>query len=500
MTFALGAAPVRIADVVRLASPGTQAVFSTAALARIAAAAEVAARHAQADRPVYGMNTGLGGNLGTRIAREQVEAFQTQVIRGRTIGLGERQPREICRAAMLCRLVELAGGTTGISPAAAELLLEMFNRGVTPALPRFGSIGASDLGMLAPLGAVMTGSGEAWFGDAIMPGAEALAAAGLAPLRPGPKDGLALIGHTAATSAAAASALHRLRGLLDAQMRAIALCCEGYAANPTIHDPRLAAARAAPGQARAAAALLSMLEGSALLAPGAARNLQDALCFRLVAPVMGAAFAALDHAAGLVETEINGATTTPVVFADTAEIISSPNFHAPALTLALDALALALAHAASAAALRICKLMTARFSGLPAYLSPVGGGSAGYVSLQKTTGDLLAEIRIHAAPTGTDALAVSDTVEDLAPLTHHAARKLGRQIEPLRYLIAIEALAAAQAVDLRGLAPLGQGSAKLHAAIRARVPMLREDREPATDVEAAALVIDDLTAMTSPLP
>jgi len=265
---------------------------------------------------------------------------------------------------------------------------------------------------------------------------------------------------------------------------------EGYAANPAILDPRLAAARPAPGQVEAAAALRDALAGSALLAPGAARSLQDALCFRLAAPVLGAAMAALRQAEAVLETEINGATTTPLVLVEAGEILSSPNFHAPALTLALDALAAALAHAADASALRICKLMTHRFSGLPAYLSPVGGRSAGYVSLQKTAGDLLAEIRGAALSPGMGALAVSDTVEDLAPLTLHAVRRLDRQWTPLRYLQAIEALAAAQATDLRGLAPLGTGTAPLHAAIRARVPPLAEDREPAIDVEAVAEVLD----------
>jgi histidine ammonia-lyase len=221
-----------------------------------------------------------------------------------------------------------------------------------------------------------------------------------------------------------------------------------------------------------------------------ARNIQDALCFRLAAPVIGAARWALDAATAIVEAEINGTTTTPLVLLEDDAILSSPNFHNPALTLALDRVAAATAHAAESAALRAAKLLTARFSGLPAYLSPVGGGSAGYVSLQKTAGDLLAEIRAQAQPSGLDALAVSDTVEDVAPLSQHAVRRLDRQREPWRYLIALEALVAAQAVDLRGVAPLGAGTAPLHAAIRAAVPPLAEDREPGPDVEEVARVLD----------
>lgn len=493
----LGDASLRIAEVVRAAQPGTGVAISPAAFGRIAAAEAVAARHAASGQPVYGMTTGLGGNLGHREAAS--EDFQAQIIRGRTIGLGPDLPPGTCRAAMVVRLAEIVLGTTGISVAATQLLTEMVNREVVPVLPGFGSIGASDLGIMAALGAVMIGRGEAWCRGTRMPGGAALAAAGLAPLVPGPKDGLALIGHGAATLAGAAIVLHELRRLHDLQMRVLALAMEGYAANPAILDPRIAAARPAPGQAEAAARLRALLEGSGLHAPGAPRSLQDALCFRVAAPVMGTARAALDHAVAMLEIEVNGATTSPIVLAEAGDILSSPNFHGAALPLALDGAAQAMAHAAQAAGLRIAKLMTARFSGLPAYLSPVGGRSAGYVSLQKTTADLLGEIRAQAIPAGMEVLAVSDGVEDMAPMTPQALRRLERLAVPCRWLVAIEALAAAQAADLRGLAPLGAGTAPLHASIRARVPPLTEDREPALDVEAVAAVLDEGDA-NWPLP
>lgn len=493
----LGEAPLRVAGIVRAAQAGVPVAISDAAWARIAAAEAVAARHAESGRAVYGMTTGLGGNLGHR--ETPSEAFQAQIIRGRTIGLGPPLPPATCRAAMAVRLAEIVLGTTGISVAATRLLVEMVNRNVVPVLPCFGSIGASDLGIVASLGAVMIGRGEAWHRGERMPGAAALAAAGLAPMVPGPKDGLALIGHGAATMAGTALALHGLDRLLTLQMHAAALAMEGYAANPAILDPRIAAARPAPGQARAAAELRALLAGSGLHAPGAPRSLQDALCFRLAAPVMGTARAALDHAAAMLELEVNGATTSPIVLVEDGEILSSPNFHGAALPLALDGAAQALAHAAQAAGLRIAKLMTARFSGLPAYLSPVGGRSAGYVSTQKTTADLLGEVRANAIPSGMEVLAVSDAVEDMAPMTPHALRRLERLAVPYRWLVAIEALAAAQAVDLRGIAPLGAGTAPLHAAIRARVPPLAEDREPALDITAVAEMLDGWDA-GSPLP
>lgn len=492
MTHCLGEDRLTIALVARAATGDLPITIPPAAWARIAASEVIVEQHAQSGSPVYGLNTGLGGNLGTRIPREQVEAFQTQIIRGRTIGVGADLPIETCRAAMVCRLAELTLGRTGVSAAATRLLAEMVARDVVPVMPHFGSIGASDIGQLGHMASVMIGRGHAWFGGVRMAGGAALQAAGLTPLVPGFKDGLALVGHGCVTSAGAALSLHGIGRLLAAERRTVALAYEGFAANPAILDPRLVAARPAPGQAAAAAALLAMLAGSALLAPGAARSLQDVLCFRLAAPALGAADWALGTATEVLEAELNGSTTTPAVMLESGEILSSPNFHNPALTLALDMLASAVAHLASTSALRTAKLLTARFSGLPAYLSPVGGGSAGYVSLQKTAGDLLAEIRVQAQPSGLDPLAVSDTVEDVAPLSQHAVRRLDRQRTPFRYLVAMEALVAAQAVDLRGLSPLGVGTQPLHAAIREAVPPLAEDRESGLDVEAVARVIDRL--------
>jgi histidine ammonia-lyase len=161
------------------------------------------------------------------------------------------------------------------------------------------------------------------------------------------------------------------------------------------------------------------------------------------------------------------------------------------MALALDALSIALAHAAWASALRICKLMTASLSGLPKYLSPVGGGSAGYVSLQKTAGALYAEIRARTAPAMLDSLPVSDAVEDMAPLAFLAVRKLGEQLPALRYLSAIEATVATQALDLRGgVETAGPAARLVYGAVRAQVPRLEDDREPASDVELARAALD----------
>jgi histidine ammonia-lyase len=275
---------------------------------------------------------------------------------------------------------------------------------------------------------------------------------------------------------------------------------EGYGANPAILDPRLAAARPAGGQVAAAGLFRAMLDGSALLAPGAARAIQDALSFRTLAPIFGVAFTALARAAREIEIELNGAVENPLVLIEDGEILSTPNFHTPAIALAFDTLAIALNHLASAGVQRIQKLMNPQLSGLPKYLSPVGGSSTGFNSLQKTASALYGEIRLKAAPASLDAVPVSEIVEDHAPQSPLAIAKLAEQIELFRLLVAIEAMVAAQAVDLRGFASLGAGSTLVYQAVRSVVPKLEADRETGPDaMKVAAVLRPELAKELRPL-
>jgi histidine ammonia-lyase len=323
-----------------------------------------------------------------------------------------------------------------------------------------------------------------------MAGAEALAAAGLAPARLGAKDGLALLNASAVTVGDGALALFEAADLLLLAAAAAALAGEGYAANPAIFDERLAAARPASFQREAAALFRALLEGSWLEQPGAARSIQDALCFRTLSQAFAVAFSAVAAAAEALETELNAAADNPLVLVESGQILSTANFHTPAVALAFDTLAIAFAQLATASAYRIAKLMTPGLTGLPKYLSPVGGAGNGYNSLQKTASALHAEIRLKATPASLDAIPVSETVEDVAPQTPLTIRKLREQLLPFRLLVAIEAVVAAQAVDLRGGGPLGPGSAVVHRVVREAVPRLEADRETGADAMAALAAIE----------
>lgn len=488
--LALDGGPVAL-DAYLAAATGPVAVTLAPALrARLAAARAAVEAAAAGDAPVYGLNTGLGGNLGHRLAPAEIPAFQAQMLAGRTVGVGPMLPEPVCRAALLARIVSLARGASGLSPAILDLMIAMAAKGLAPAAPAQGSIGAGDLALAAQMGAALTGRGWMWRDGALVPAEAALHAAELAPAALGPKDAIALANHSAVTVALAALALDRAGEALRLGMGAAALAGEGYGMNPAIFDARVQAMRPAAGQEAAAAWFRRALEGSSLTAPGAARAIQDALSFRVMAPVFGAARAALAAARAECAIELNAAAENPAVLAD-GTLISTPNFHTPALALALDALAIALCHVATASAQRVVKLMAPQLSGLPRYLSPVGGASAGFVPMQKTVAALLAEIRLAAQPASLDAMVVSEMVEDVAPQTPLCARKLDAQAGLMRWLAGVEAMVAAQAADLRASPALGRVAGALHAAIRARVPMLTTDRETGPDVAETLAALSD---------
>jgi histidine ammonia-lyase len=489
MAMLLGEKHLSIFDIAGLVAGTGTVALSDLARSRIARSREIVARYTAGDEPIYGLNTGLGGNLGHRLSQGDISAFQTQLVRGRNIGVGEPLPPDVCRAALLSRIVSAASGGSGLSQTTINLLIAMFNAGVTPVIPARGSISAADLGLSAHIGAVVIGRGRAWFAGEDLPGSEALALAGLKPVDLEPKDGLALCNNSVPGTGHGAMTLAALGDTILIAATVAALACQGYGANPAIFDARLHVARPASGQVEAAVLFRRLLDGSSLHENP--RNIQDAVSFRTLAPVMGATFAAFGVARDAVETELNGISDSPLVLLDDGLMLSSPSFHTAAIALAFDTLAIGLTHLATASAYRIFKLMNPALSGLPKYLSPIGGASAGYVPMQKTVAALHAEIRLAATPASLDSLAVSDTVEDHAPQTLMTVRKLAGQLVPFKLMIAIEALVAAQAVDLRAGLRLSPITQHLHGAIRAAVPMLEEDREPGIDVMAVHAILDE---------
>ena len=487
--------PLGLARVQALARSVGAFRFADTVLARLAADRAVVEQHLQAGAPVYGLNTGLGGNIGYRLTPQETLAWQRQIIAGRMIGMGDPLPDEVARTALLLRVCALARGGTGVSPQAAGALLALLDRGITPVLPQWGSIGAGDLGLSAHLVAPILGLGQVRYRGQTLAAGEALRAAGLIEAVLQAKDGLGLINASPVTAAMGVVAVREAVRVLLAGLAVAALSMEGYAANLSVLERRIAAARPA-GEQVAVAGLLRVLLGGSALYSGPPRAIQDALSVRTPAQNFGAAYPVLRLLHDAVEAEVNGSGDSPLVFADSGEMLSTPNFHTPMMAVAADALAIALVQLSAASMQRIIKLQTPHFSGLPKYLSPVGGASVGFNAIQKTAAALHAQVRLHASPAALDAFPVSDGAEDHAPQTPLALRKLGESLRALRHLVAIEAMVAAQAVDLRQAGALGAGTRLVHDALRAVVPPLAEDRPPGPDAMRveAELFADPLVA------
>jgi histidine ammonia-lyase len=471
---------LELSRVLALARSARRFRFADTVQARLLADRTVIERHLEAGEPVYGLNTGLGGNIGYRLTPQETLAWQRQIIAGRMIGVGEPLPEEVARIALLLRVCGLARGGTGVSPQAASALLALLDQHITPVIPRWGSIGAGDLGLSAHLVAATVGLGQVRWRGQTLDAARALHEAGLEVAALQAKDGLGLINASPITAALGVVAVREAARVLLVALAVAALSAEGYAANLTVLDPRITDARDSGAQMAVAAVMRALLEGSPL-AGGRPRSVQDAVSMRTPAQNFGAAYAVLGLLHDAVEGEVNGCSDSPLVLVETAEMLSTANFHTPMIAVAADAMAIALVQLSAASVQRIIKLQTPHLSGLPKYLSPIGGASVGLNALQKTAAALHAQVRLHASPAALDAFPVSDTVEDHAPQTPLSLGKLTDSLHALRHLVSIEALVAAQAVDLRQAGGLGQGTVLVQTALRAVVPPLAEDRPPGAD-------------------
>lgn len=485
MTIEIGEKWLAIDALVRVARGGEQVLLASAARERVVAARAVVARLAGSGQPVYGLNSALGANTGALLAPDDLEDYQRRAVRARAVAVGPAYDRASVRAMQLARIAGMARGGSGVSPEVLDACIALLNRQVHPVVPRFGSIGVADLPQLSHLALALFGEGEAEFQGQVFPGRIALERAGLEPVKLGAKDGLALISSNAATTARAALVLHDATAALNAWLAAVALGYEGFRANLSPLDPRAVAARPASGQVEVARRLRSLLADSALLAPGSARRVQDPVSLRAVAQVHGSAHAMIEAARAQVEIELNSAADSPLVLAEDGVILSNGNFHIPALALALDACAIALAQASSMSVARCQRFMSPALTGLPLQLTNHGPAHSGFATVQKTLTALWAEIRLRANPGSLDSMPVSEGLEDHACMGLGVAEKLGDIVERVRYLIAIELLISAQAADLRQAAAstMGRGALATYRQVRELVAVLDEDRPLGPDID-----------------
>jgi histidine ammonia-lyase len=467
------------------------------AITRVIESRRVVEAILEAGQTVYGVNTGFGKLADVRIPAENLAQLQTNLVRSHACGLGEALSEPESRAMLLLRANVLAKGFSGIRPELLHLLAAMLNEQVHPIIPAKGSVGASgDLAPLAHLALVVIGEGEAIFDGQRMPGAQALAAAGLAPLPLAAKEGLALLNGTQAMTSVGALAVGHATRLTEIADLAGAMSLEALMGTPVAFDPRIHTVRPHPGQIAAAATLTEILNGSEIRQSHITNDprVQDAYCLRCMPQVHGAARGVLDHVTGILEIESGSATDNPLVFpagqGTEAEVLSGGNFHGAPLSYAFDYAAIALTDLASISERRIDRLINPDINeGLPAFLCADAGLSSGYMIAHVTAAALLNECKVLAHPASTDSVPTSGGKEDHVSMGMTGALKLRQITHNLEYILAIEMMCAAQGLDYRQPLQPSPAVARAHATVRAAVPHLDEDRIPAPDIQAVADLI-----------
>jgi histidine ammonia-lyase len=473
----------------RAVATGAQLRIDPAAWASIEAGHALLLKAARGDDAIYGVNTGFGKLASVRIPLDKLAALQVNIVRSHMAGVGEILPERVVRLILALKMASLSQGASGVQPATLRLLEAMLARGVLPVIPGQGSVGASgDLAPLAHMAAVLIGEGEAFFAGGRLPAATALARAGLTPVTLQPKEGLALLNGTQVSTALALDGLFAVERCFAAALVTGALSVDAAAGSDTPFDPRIQALRGQPGQIAVAAVLRALLEASAIRRSHLTHDprVQDPYSLRCQPQVMGAALDVIQAAAAMLMREANGVTDNPLVMADTGEVLSGGNFHAEPVAFAADMLALAVAEIGNIVQRRCALLVDASLSGLPAFLVKEPGLNSGFMIAEVTSAALASENRQRAAPSVIDTIPTSANQEDHVSMAAHGARRLGAMTENLARIVAIEALMAAQGIEMR--APLATSPQLQQAcgALRAVVPFLATDRPMAPDIEAAA--------------
>lgn len=467
----------------------------------VEASAVVIHKAARGDTPVYGVNTGFGKLASVRIAPQDTETLQRNLILSHCCGVGDALEPATVRLMMALKLLSLGRGASGVRWEICALIEALLERGVLPVIPVQGSVGASgDLAPLAHMAAVMIGEGEASYQGVIMQGGEALTKAGIDPVVLGPKEGLALINGTQFSTACALVGLFEAWRAARAAIVTSALSTDAIMGSTAPLNPAIHALRGHHGQIDVAAAMSWLLEGSAIREShrDGDMRVQDPYCIRCQPQVTGAAIDLLRFAGRTLEIEANAVTDNPLVIAATGEILSGGNFHAEPVAFAADQIALAVAEIGAIAQRRVALMVDPTLSfDLPPFLAPEPGLNSGLMIAEVTTAALMSENKHLANPCSTDSTPTSANQEDHVSMAAHGARRLARMTANLNAILGIEAICAAQGIEQRAPLTTAPPLQRVITRLRQSVPSLQQDRYLAPDLRAAAACVADDSLTTA---
>lgn len=455
------------------------------AMERAARARQVLFDMAAEGKPVYGLNRGVGWNKDKEFDQDFFENYNRNLINSHSLGIKPFCSVEEVRAMLCIRLNTALCGCTGVSTEILQMYQEFLNRGIHPRVLQRGSIGEGDISTLSLIGQTMIGAGEAEYKGMVVSASAALAAEGIEPVVLGPKDGLSIVSSNAQGESMVAVLVYETQQLLKEANAVFCLSLEGLNGGLQPLGAKVNELRGLSGQSRCAKQCREYLAGSYLEQPDPDRALQDPLSFRCASAVHGSVEDALDFVCHHMEIQMNATDDNPCIFVDEGNTSVSQNFETTTLALGVEMLAGALSHMSKCICYRLIHLADPAFTGLSRFLTPEDVKTIAYGTIQKVYTVLDTENRMLANPCSMDFMAVAGSIEDHASNLPLTAAKALKMVDNLRYMLGIEAMHGAQAVDLRGKPTLGKVSGAAYKALRQEVPYLDKDRNLSVDIEKA---------------
>ncbi len=477
-------------DFIKVVRHGYKVELSRDAIERVENSRKIVDEFIEEEKVVYGITTGFGKFSDVTISKEETKLLQKNLITSHACGVGKALDEEVVRAIMLLRANALAKGYSGVRLSTLNTLIDMLNKGVHPIIPEKGSLGSSgDLAPLAHMVLVMIGEGEAIYNGEILAGHEAMNRAGIKPIELTSKEGLALINGTQVMTAIGGLTVYDSINLAKHADIISALTIEALNGITDAYDYKLHSIRPHKGQINTAKNLMNLLKGSQMTSKQGQIRVQDAYTLRCIPQIHGASKDAIEYVLEKVLIEFNSATDNPLIFADSKEVISGGNFHGQPMALSFDFLGIALSEIANVSERRLERLVNPALSGLPAFLIKKGGLNSGFMIVQYSAASLVSENKVLAHPASVDSIPSSANQEDHVSMGTIAARKAREIFNNTRKVLAMELLAACQAIDLRGKKALGKGTEIAYNIVREHVSTLEEDRIMYEDINTCEDII-----------
>ncbi|MCT8136771.1 histidine ammonia-lyase [Anaerobacillus sp. CMMVII] len=464
---------------------GAKVKPSDESIEKVKASRKAVEKIVQEEKVVYGITTGFGKFSDVFIDKEHVEALQLNLIYSHACGVGDPFPEVVSRAMVLLRANALLKGFSGVRPIVIEQLLKLVNAHIHPIIPQQGSLGASgDLAPLSHLALVLIGEGEVFYKGEKTTAMKALTSEGIFPITLTAKEGLALINGTQAMTAMGVVAYLEAEKIARQSELIASLTMEGLQGIIDAFDENIHLARGYQEQVDVAKRIRTYLADSKLTTRQGEIRVQDAYSLRCIPQVHGATWQTLNYVKEKLEIEMNAATDNPLIFDNGEKVISGGNFHGQPIAFAMDFIKIAMAELANISERRIERLVNPQLNDLPPFLSPEPGLQSGAMIMQYVAAALVSENKTLAHPASVDSIPSSANQEDHVSMGTIGSRHAYQIITNVRRVLAIEAICAMQACEIRGVEKMASATKQFLDEGRKVVPFITADRIFAKDIES----------------